>query len=295
MPKRKRKSRRINLAAIASLLFVVGVAFAMAVYWAYQTEGSDLAKSIRALIDRVRPERLEVVEETVAHESIIENTAAPEPKPQLVPVSPPPPVRSISMEEVSKQKYLWPKSLALIVSKRVTIRYNEKEYGFMEFSEGMTLKVDALTSNGEAIGWIDGNYLSLSVHETNFVRWFEETHNERYELEPVFFDDLERYSRVRFRLGTKKGNAEFWSEMHIWCHRNYGSVSLEVGEESLLFRWLPEEDVEINYEAEARVIARKYLTLRNKYGSSENFASCQIQNPITDEFLGSSSIFIPRF
>jgi hypothetical protein len=96
-------------------------------------------------------------------------------------------------------------------------------------------------------------------------------------------------------LGTDQGDAQFWSEMRIWCHQNYGSVSLEIGEDNLTFKWLPEEEVPIDYSLEAREIARKYLNLRNKFGSPENFAACEIRHPATDEFLGSSSMFIPRF
>ena len=291
MPKKKRKSRRINFAGVVSVLIIIGVGFVLLAYWAYQTEDSEWAKSIRDLLNRVKPEQVEVVEEESP--PVVEQATKPDPIAQ-VPAGPPP-IQSITMEGISKQKHLWPKNLPLLVAKQVKIRYNEKEYGFMEFTQGMVIKVDALTSNGEVLGWIDGNYLSLSVHETNFVSWFEETYEERYELEPVIFDDLKRFSRVRFRLGTAEGDAEFWSEMRIWCHQNYGSVSLEIGEENLLFKWLPKEDVPIDYEMEAREIARKYLTLRNKFGSPENFAACEIRHPVTDEFLGSSSMFIPRF
>ncbi len=262
------------------------------VYWAYQTEDSEIAKSIRALIDGFRSESEEEVEETELTE-VEEEVVMLEPT-QEVPAAPPP-IQSISMEDISRQKYLWPKSLPLAVNKKVKIRYNEKEYGFMQFSEGMIIAVEALTSNGEVLGRIGGNYLSLSVHETTFVNWFEEKYEGKYELEPVVFDDLKRFSRVRFRLGTERGDAEFWSEMRIWCHQNYGSVSLDIGEDNLVFKWWPKEDVRVDYGAEAREIARRYLILRNKFGSPENFAACEIRHPITDEFLGSSSIFIPRF
>lgn len=280
------------MAGIVSTLIILGVCLSLLIFWAYQTEDSDIAKSIRGLIDGFKSESVEVVEEpepTFAKEEIEPPESAPEV--QLGP----PPIQSITMEDISKQKHLWPSSLPLTVTKQVRIRYNEKEYGFMEFSEGMTIEVEALTANGEVLGRIDGNYLSLSVHETTFVSWFEESYEGRYELEAVVFDDLKRFSRVRFRLGTEQGDAEFWSEIRIWCHKNYGSVSLEIGEDNLVFKWLPEEDVPIDFGYEAREIARKYLMLRNKFGSPENFAACEIRHPVTDEFLGSSSMFIPRF
>lgn len=289
MAKKKKKPLHINCAGIISVLTIMGVGFVLLAYWAYQTEDSEWAKSIRDLLNRVRPEQVEEVEEVspVAKEVVEPVSISP------VPVGPLP-IQLITMADISQQKHLWPKSLPLLVVKQVKIRYNKKEYGFMEFTRGMILQVDALTSNGEVLGWIDGNYLSLSVHETNFVSWFEENYEGRYDLEPVIFDDLKRFSRVRLRLGTAEGDAEFWSEMRIWCHQNYGSISLEVGEENLLFKWLPKEDVPIDYEMEARLIARKYLTLCNKFGSPDNFAACEIRHPVTDEFLGSSSMFIPR-
>lgn len=293
MAKKKKKSRRINVAGIVSVLFILGVSMSLIAYWAYQTEDSEIAKSIRGLIDGFRTESVEVVEEPepVVVEEVVEEK--PEPAP-VVPAGPPP-IQSITMEDISRQKHLWPKSLPLTANKQVKIRYNEKEYGFMEFTEGMVIEVDALTSNGEVLGMIEGNYLSLSVHQTTFVSWFEENYEGKYELEPVVFDDLKRFSRVRFRIGTEQGDAEFWSEMRIWCHQNYDSISLEIGEDNLVFKWLPEESVPIDYSLEAREIARKYLILRHKFGSPENFAACKIMHPVTGEFLGSSSMFIPRF
>lgn len=289
MSKKKKKSRRINVAGIISVLFILGVSMSLIAYWAYQTEDSEIAESIRGLIDGLRSESVEAVQGPEA--SVVEEM--PESATEIS--VGPPLIQSITMEGISRQKHLWPKSLSLTATKQVKIRYHEKEYGFMEFSEGMIIEVDSFTSNGEVLGRIDGNYLSLSVHETTFVSWFEENYEGKYELEPIVFDDLKRFSRVRFRLGTDQGDAQFWSEMRIWCHQNYGSVSLEIGEDNLTFKWLPEEEVPIDYSLEAREIARKYLNLRNKFGSPENFAACEIRHPATDEFLGSSSMFIPRF
>ena len=165
----------------------------------------------------------------------------------------------------------------------------------MEFTEGMVLKVDALQPNGAVMGWIDGNYLSVSVHETNFISWFEENYADRYVLEPVIFDDLYGQTRARYSLGTEEGDSAFWAELHIWLHQNYDSVSLVVGENSLVFYWIPKEDAPINFTIEAREIGRKYITLRNKYGSRENYAACEIRDPSSEQVLGASSIFIPRY
>lgn len=286
-----KKSGPLSFAGIFTVLVVFGAVLGLVVFWAFQTEDSEIAESIRKLFREAPPVEEEVVIQPEPEMPGEPAPVAPTPETPVVP----PPVPSITMDEISRQKFLWPRNLSLTMDKQVPIRYNDKEYGFMEFSKGMPIHVDALTSNGEVLGKIDGNYLSLSVHETDFVSWFEGKYSDRYVLEDIVFDDLSRSSRARFRLGTEQGDAEFWSEMRIWCHQNYDSVSLEIGEDSLIFRWLPREDVEINYDAEAREIARKYLTLRNKFGSPENFAACEIRHPVTDEFLGSSSMFIPRF
>lgn len=216
-----------------------------------------------------------------------------EPDPFVEPEPAPLPV--MTMAEFCKRRPLWPSTLVLTMTKRLAVRYNGTEYGRMEFSEGMPIKVDALRPNGEVLGWIGGNFLSLSVHETDFVSWFEQSYADRFELEPVVFDDLRRFNRARYPLGTERGDTDFWSEMRIWCYQNYESVALEVAQDTLIFRWSPREDVPINYEVEAREIARQYLTLVHKFGGACNYAACEIRDPISDAVLGSSSVFIPRY
>ncbi|MDQ8193160.1 hypothetical protein QEH59_01895 [Coraliomargarita sp. SDUM461004] len=297
--KRKNKAQRVALLKTLLVFLLLGAGCVIVVVWAAKTEDSDLARSLRVAIGLPEPksqsvtpdESVPVVTELPVAEEPVTVAEVPDPEPLVTPDPEPLPI--ITFKEIAAQRHLWPDTLRLKLDVRVPIRYNGKDYGFMEFRKGVTLEVDAVSSGGEIFCRIDGNYLSLSVYETDFYGWFKGKYSEQYDVQPVTVD-LGSKASSRYRLGTEKGEAAFWAEMRIWCHQNYEAVSLTVEEDGLVFKWLPTEDVPIDYSVEAREIARQFLLKRAKYGGRENYAACEIRHPVTDELLGASSIFIPR-
>jgi len=287
--KNKNKKQRLALFETVLIFLLLGGAIAGVLLWAAKSEDSELAQSIREFVGMPNSKPVEVVIVPLPLPPVVE--AIPEPEPVVVPESEPLP--EITFKEVAAQRYLWPSELNLKLAVRVPIRYDGKDYGFMEFLKGVPIQVDALIPSGEIFCQIDGNYLSLSVYETDFYGWFKDKYGERYDLQSVIVD-MGTKATTRHRLGTPEGETDFWAEMRIWCHQNYGSVSLKVEEDSLVFLWLPKEDVPINFPAEAREIARNYLLKRAKYGGKENYAACEIRDPVTHELRGAGSIFIPR-
>ena len=259
--------------------------------WAAQSEQSAVAESIRNTIGIKAPELNTPpppVEKVVAEPPPMPTAVVkvePAPQPNLLP--------EISFSDLSKSKYLWPDTLNLKASKQVTIRYQSQVFGYMEFNAGAEIKVHALRAPAEVDCSINGNFISLSINKTNFTDWFTQNHSERYRLKPMT-EAIGAEATKSYSLDSAEGDATFWAEMRIWCHRNYDSISLEIGEEQLTFNWLPREDAPINFQMEAREIARTYLLIRSRLGGNENYAACKILHPTTGEQLGSSSIFIPR-
>lgn len=299
MAKPRNKAQRKALIQTCLVFFLLFSGVAGFVFWASTAENSPFAESFRRAVGIPDPkaDSAPVPAPPPKPEVVVEAPVEPEPEPETTPaVEPEPaPPADITYAEIRRRRDLWPDTLSLELSKRVYIRYNGNVYGYMQFSSGMTLDVDGLGAKGEVFGWIDGNYLSLSVEETNFEAWFRSTHGERYNLLPVEAKPASPQLAVRHAVGTREGDAEFWTEMRIWCDRNYDSISLEVKEDTLVFRWLPrEESSYIDFSMEAREIARNFLLKRAARGSNENYAACEIRHPVTDELLGASSIFIPR-
>jgi len=291
---KKNKGQRRALLVTAFVFVLLGGACLGLLVWASQAEDSAFAQSIRQTVGISEPSRTQSVKAVptpAPPPPVVQAPVAPEPEPVIVPE--PEPLPGITMAEISQQRELWPQKLTLKYTKQVPIRYNGNHYGYMEFSKDTPLVVDALRSNGEVFCVINGNYLSLSVHETNFVSWFETTYAERYRLEPIVFDDRRNMERPRHRLGTPEGDAAFWAEIRIWCQQNYDSVSLKIEDDNLVFRWLPKEDAPIDFNDEAREIARNFLIKRDKYGGNDNYAACEIRDPVTDALMGASSMFIP--
>jgi hypothetical protein len=293
--KKKKKLQRVALLETLLVSMLLGGVVVVVLVWAAKSEDSQLAASIRQLIGIPAPKPAVVVAPQPAPtpQVVIEEAPPPadEPEPFIAPE--PEPIPQITFAEVAAQKHLWPRQLTLKLSVQVLIRYNGKDYGYMEFPRGRTILVDGVLANGEIFCQIDGNYLSLSVYETDFYGWFKATHGERYQIQPVVVDFGSR-ATAPYKLGTEKGDAAFWAEMRIWCQQNYDSVSLSIEEDTLVFKWLPKEDAPIDFPAEAREVARNYLLKRAKYGGRENYAACEIRHPTTGEVLGASAIFIPR-
>ncbi|MGZ0657660.1 hypothetical protein ACWPKO_01530 [Coraliomargarita sp. W4R53] len=296
--KPKNKAQRVALLKTLLVFLLLGGGCAIVLFWAAQSEDSEMAQSIRKIVGFPEPKSNK--EDRAQQEVLVPAPAAVAPQPTVALAQPEPVVVAepetlpeLTFKEIAAQRQLWPKSLHLKLAVRVPIRYNGKDYGFMEFPKGVLIKVDGLSAGGEIFCQIDGNYLSLSVYETDFYGWFKANYGERYDVQPVVVD-MGTKASSRYRLGTEKGEAAFWAEMRIWCHQNYEAVTLTVEEDTLVFFWLPKEDAPIDFPVEAREIARQFLLKRAKYGGRENYAACEIRHPITDELLGASSIFIPR-
>ena len=295
--KRKNKAQRVALLKTLLVFIMLGGGCAIVLFWAAQSDDSEMAQSIRKIVGFPEPKSSIGEQEVI----VVEAPVVPQPQPvalaetaaEPVAAAEPETLPELTFKEIAAQRQLWPKSLHLKLAVRVPIRYNGKDYGFMEFPKGVSIKVDGLSAGGEIFCQIDGNYLSLSVYETDFYGWFKANYGERYDVQPVVVD-MGTKASSRYRLGTEKGEAAFWAEMRIWCHQNYEAVTLTVEEDTLVFLWLPKEDAPIDFSVEAREIARQFLLKRAKYGGRENYAACEIRHPVTDELLGASSIFIPR-
>lgn len=67
----------------------------------------------------------------------------------------------------------------------------------MQFSDGMRLKVNTLSPQGIILGWVEGNYLNLSVKETNFEDWFRTIYADQYDLQPIEVERTRAASTVR--------------------------------------------------------------------------------------------------
>jgi hypothetical protein len=297
MPKKKkaRKPKITNLelgARILAVFLIIGACTTLLI-WASRTEDSELAKSIREVFGLSEP---------VTPEPAVTPPPTPPPAPKVSEEAPPPPEPVVSppqkiditLAEMQQSPDLWPQTLNLTISRTVPIRCNGNEYGSLEFTPDMRLTVTSLEANGEVNGISNGNNISVHVQQTNLSEWFESAHGERFKLEPLPSQPEEAGADAGPRVGTPEGETAFWTDFQIWCKRNYDSISVEVAQNTLIFRWFQRADIETNYAAEARLIAEQYLKLRKEYGSDENYAPCEIRHPETDELLGSSSIFMPQ-
>ena len=287
------EERKALFKAVGLFALLLGVC-ALVLFWAAHSRDSEVAQKIRKTIGIKEPAPL-ITEAPLGPEPAV--VTPPEPEPQPEPISPPEPepepIPTITFNELTKSRHLWPSSLELKTTKQVTIRYRDKNYGYMEFVENSNVQVQALKAPDEIYCSINGNFISLSTEETNFVEWFSNKYAERYILEAIPKGQAASQP-IENPLDSAEGEANFWSQIRIWCHQNYETVSLEIGEDNLIFRWLPKEDAPIDFHMEAREIARKYLLLRADLGGTENYAACEIRHPTTNELLGASSIFIPR-
>ncbi|MDQ8208619.1 hypothetical protein QEH52_13925 [Coraliomargarita sp. SDUM461003] len=215
------------------VLLIGGCTFAW--FWVSTSEDSDWAQKIRRTIGIPAPQSSKVAE--LAPQPRPASSVVVETPPEPMVIDEPEALPEITFEEIAAQRHLWPDSLNLKSTVKVPIRYNGKDYGFMEFPEGQPIQVDEVMPSGEIFCLIQGNHLSLSVNETDFYAWFDEKYGDRYDAQSVVVDWGTR-ATSRFRLGTPEGDAAFWAEMRIWCKHNYGSVSLEVEEDTHDFAWL---------------------------------------------------------
>jgi hypothetical protein len=289
---KKNKLRNALLKTLA-LLSIATCILIYVIWWIAQSDDSEFARKARDLIG-------------IPQQSQEDQTGEPPTPPDALTGPDPfdmpeetkadqaqPSVSKITFAELARNKRLWPDELRLKLNVEVSIRYNGNNYGYMKFPRGRTVQVVTIMQNGEVLCEMDGNFLNLSVYETDFYGWFKKVYGDFYELPPVTVE-FESLQQSRYSIGTKEGESAFWAEIREWCLKNYDSPLLNAEEDGLVFYWAPKEKVPINFADEAREIARQYLLRRAKYGSRENFAPCEIKNPKTRETLGTSSLFIPR-
>lgn len=291
----KKNKLRNALLKTLFLLFLVTAGVSYFIFWVMESDDSEFARDAREYIGLPENSGKRAQETSSAED---ENSDWVDPfnmpaESEAAGATTIPTITDITFAEVAGRRALWPEVLTLKLDVEISIWYNEVNYGYMKFLRGRTVQVESLYKNGEILCEIDGNYMSLSVYETDFYGWFNEAYGEVYRLLPVTVD-FDNQAQKRYSIDTQRGRDEFWAEMREWCYRNYDSPLLSAEEDTLLFQWVPKEKVPIDFTGEAREIARQYLIRRAKYGSRENYAPCEIRNPQMGETLGASSLFIPR-
>lgn len=292
---KKQKASRSETVLRALAIFLLIAALAGVLFWASSAEDSRLAESIRGMVGLPDPTDQEVEESVpVTAPAEPEVTEAPPPSTEPEPAEVPPPIRDITVGEVAQSRDLWPQTLDLTVSRKVTIRYNGNQYGFMEFTPESRLEVVSLTDNAEVVGTISGNSLTILLQNTDFTEWFETTHGDRFNLQPMPPVPETQELKTAPLVSASGAGDPFWTDLRIWCKQNYDSVLIEIGEDNIIFRWSQKDLTTADYNMEARTIAEKYLRLRIRDGSDENYAACEIRHPDTDELLGASSVFMPQ-
>ena len=204
------------------------------------------------------------------------------------PLEPPPPDAMPWAEFVARPS-IWPKRLSISIDQEIPVRYRDNNYGEMIFSPGQMLEVFELNADGRVLGSINENTFYIPVTATDLKTWFVGKHGE-YDV--LAMPDADEPVKTATSLSDEKEN-ELITRLRVWTLSNYDSHAIEIGEDNLILRWTPQEEAEINFRVEAREIARKYLMLCSELGRADNYASCEIYDRSSGEFLGSNGIFIP--
>ena len=203
------------------------------------------------------------------------------------PVEPLPPDAMAWTEFVARPS-MWPERLSITIDQKIPVRYRDNNHGELIFSPGQTLDVFELNADGRILGSINGNTFYLPVTATDLKTWFVGKHGE-YDI--LAMPDAAMPVKTATKLSDEK-KSELITRLRVWTLSNYDSHAIEIGEDNLIFRWTPQEEAEINFRVEAREIARKYLMLCSELGRADNYASCEIYDRSSGEFLGSNGIFI---
>lgn len=206
----------------------------------------------------------------------------PEPEPEPEPIA-------ISFEQICNRRDLWPSQLTLTKAIEVPISYRGNTYGELSFPAGTPFTVDSLRKTQALNGYIEGNYLSIPVSQTDFVAWF----NQRFDKSYVTEAPIEQAFTAANNLDDSHVQWDIHTQLLYWLQRNYGDCRIEIGENTLVMHWKPQTEVEIDYRFEAREVSHRYLMLQAEKGGSDNYASCEIYYTPTGELLGTGSIFVP--
>ena len=268
---------------IGSLLFVVFT-------WARTDGHSELAKKIRELTGIVL-----ITEQAPAPEPtpvVVETPVVEEPEPEPAPIEPvdpePQEPEELDWSEFRNKKSLWPDTLKISVDREVALNYRGNTYGEVVFNSGQLLNVSDISKDGFVSGRTSGIEMEVHVSATNFDSWFEKQHSEDYEITVPEKETAEPSDDYEDELIT---------QLRIWCLQNYNTPLVQIKKDNIVMRLHAEadRDTNSNYAMEAMTVARAYLRIQAKLGGHDNYASCEIRDPDTDELLGSKGIFIPRF
>lgn len=285
-PKHPQSNQRKALAQTIALFIILSVAAVAILLWTQNATDSELAQKIRQTIGLSSP-----TEPTPAPVIITESEPEPELPPVIAPEpEPEPEPTSLSFNQIASRTTLWPRELKLQEPIDVPISYRGNNYGELKFPAGAIIKIDSLRTPAAINGYIEGNYLSIPVSQTNFVDWFNQTYQKTYVTHaPIFANNAPAQNDI---LNNNHTQWTIQSQLLYWLQRNYGDCRIEITENTLEVHWNPKTDVAIDYRAEAREISHQYLMLQAEKGGQDNYASCEIYYTPTGQLMGTGSIFV---
>ena len=281
--------------AITSLLILLLIAVVTSIYlWAKNDTDSAYAKhlrdwiGIRATGEEPAQTKTPVIEPVKAPEPVQDSPATDEIQAEVKPLN------QLAWKDFVQRKKLWPETLEIVIDQVIPVRYRSRNYGEMIFVPGQKMDIIDITANGQIIGSINNNELSITIEATNLIEWFSQKHRSYDELLlPSAQDASTQPSRVSQSNDTDPQEVLI-ARMRVWSMTNYDTPLLDITEDGLVLRWLPKEETEIDFRLEAREIARNYLRISAELGNLCNYAVCEIRDPATGDLLGSNGIFIPK-
>lgn len=266
--------------------------------WIRYDSGSEIARSLRDSMGMSAPAEPVDVTEPAAPSGFDFGLPEPEMSPRAEAIAltpepveiPPRELNRISWEEFTRTRRLWPKRLDIVIDQTIPVRYREQNYGEMIFTPGQVIEVFEITGDGRVLGSINDNEVFIPAYATNLAKWFVRTHGEYDEL------ILSEASPPMVSGSANEASADedFFTQLRLWVFSNYDTPLIEITPETLILRWTPTEEAEIDFRLEAREIARKYLLLGSEFGRIDNYANCEIRDRSTGELRGSNGIFIPK-
>lgn len=273
-----------------SLFLALGAAITAVIVWAKNDAESKVAEQLRSLIGIPHPgtPQKALASAKPTHQPIV----APEPPP-AAPI-PEPVIRrdQLSWKAFATSHSMWPNSLEVVIDKAIPVRFRTKNIGEMVFESGQKITVSAITDEGQIIGSINSNEISISYEATNLASWFDEKYGQNQALAlPSIPASLSNGPTTE---PENNSDQELLYRMRLWAVTNYDTPLFELTDNAIVLKWSPKEEAEIDFRLEAREIARKYLMLGADLGTGENYANCEIRDPATNELLGSNGIFIPK-
>ena len=285
----QQKQAEAKIRWITTLVYVAlgSIIFGL-LHWARTNEQSEPATKIREIANiELKPTEVAPPPEPEPAEPVIE--PVPEPEPVVVEEPEPPEPESLAWDDFMDRSDLWPKTLEIVVDRKIDLIYQGKSYGEIEFSSGQKFEVGELSANGYLFGKTNGLETEIHASETNLLAWFDQEHGTEFELTYPDKLEIEKVDGFEQQLIT---------EMRIWSMTNYNTPLIELGEEKLILRLKPVskggKSVQ-GYSLEALSVARAYLRIQASLGGDDVYASCEIRHSVTDELLGSEGMIIPRF